>query len=417
MRTRRLVAMDAGPGSLRSWAVALRDALDGSGPALLPSPPGPAAERERLTATLRPDDATAPLESVEVCLVVPTSGSAGAPKGALLTAAALQASAAATHARLGGPGRWVLALPLTHIAGLMVLVRALATGQTPHGVDTVRGFDAREFARATAAARDEATCQGLPLYTSLVPTQLARLLDAPGGATSPLAAYDAILVGAAATPSTLLRRARQAGAHVVTTYGMSETCGGCVYDGRPLDGVHVDLDEGGHVVIAGPTLFAGYRLRPDLTQRALDGRGRLVTADWGELAADGRLRVLGRVDDVIVTGGENVAPDAVEEALAAVPGIADAVVVGVPDPRWGQRVVAVVVARAGHRADLGEVRAALAGRLAPPAVPKDLVQVDALPLLSSGKPDRAAALAIAAGQLAATAAAAAAAVAAAAGLT
>jgi O-succinylbenzoic acid--CoA ligase len=388
MTSRRLVALDAGPGALASWVQAVGPALDGSGPALAPMPPGRDPQRSRLESAMAAGESGAPLESDQVALVVPTSGSTGTPKGAMLTGAALRSSAAATNAWIGGAGRWVLALPLTHVAGLMVVVRAVEAGCAPWDANAVTGFDTGRFAEATTAAAARARSDGLPLYTSLVPTQLLRLLDAPGGPRA-LAAYDAILVGAAATPATLLDRAAAAQARIVTTYGMSETCGGCVYDGRPLDGVVVELDPTGRVVIGGPTLFLGYRLRPDLTAAALDGQGRLVTADRGRIDDQGRLRIIGRADDVIITGGEKVAPAQVEDALATLPGVRSTVVVGVPDRRWGERVVAVVVPREGQTVGLDEVRAALAGVLPAPALPREVLLVDALPMLASGKPDRA----------------------------
>jgi o-succinylbenzoate---CoA ligase len=387
MARRPLRSLSAAPGSAAVWTTALAAALGGSGPALTPDPAAPPAAREELRAALRPDDPDAPLEFDEVALVVPTSGSTGEPKGAMLSAAALRASARATHARLGGPGHWVLALPLTHVAGLMVVIRALEGGGATFEVDLSAGFEPAAFAAATAGAAAAASSDGLPLYGSLVPTQLGRLLDAGVD----LSGYAAVLVGAAAAPAGLLQRAAGAGVRVVTTYGMSETCGGCVYDGYPLDNVSVDLDDSGRVLLGGPTLFAGYRLRPDLTRAAVDSEGRLVTSDLGQVGGDGRLRVLGRADDVLVSGGENIAPAAVEAALSALPAVGASVVVGLPDEEWGQRVVAVVVATGGSTLRLHDLRAALAHVLPPAAVPAGLVLVPELPMLATGKPDRAAA--------------------------
>jgi O-succinylbenzoic acid--CoA ligase len=394
MSPRVLRALAAEPGDVGEWMSALEDAISGSGPALLPLPAGPAQVRSGLLDAFRPDDPAAPLECDDVAVVVPTSGSTGVPKGALLSAAALRASAAATHARLGGAGSWVLALPLTHVAGLMVLVRAIEGGGTVSRVGRSESFDATGFAAVTAAAAGAPRFAGEPLYTSLVPTQLARLLDAGVD----LSAYSAILLGAAAAPDQLLARARAAGARVVTTYGMSETCGGCVYDGRPLDGTSVGIDTSGRVVIGGPSVFSGYRLRPDLTAEVLDRQGRFVTGDLGEVADDGRLQLLGRADDVIISGGENVAPAVVEAALAALPGIAACAVVGVADATWGERVVALVVAGPGtgpgtrpgatSAPTLPAVRAALAERLPSAWRPTRLVVVPAIPLLATGKPDR-----------------------------
>ena len=354
---------------------ALSAALDGTGPAVLPVPDG--VEGERLRAALRPD------QSAEegVALVVPTSGSTGDPKGVLLTAAALAASAAATERRLGGPGRWLLALPVTHVAGLQVVLRALRAGSAP--VPT--GSDPAEFAAATAALGPGRR------FTSLVPTQLRRLLDAGPATLDALRSYTAVLLGGAAAPAGLVATARAAGVPVVVTYGMSETCGGCVYDGVPLDGVSVDLVGGDRITIGGPVLAAGYRLRPELSRRVFAG-GRFVTGDAGRLAggrlAGGRLTVLGRADDVLVTGGEKVAPAAVADALAEHPAVAEAAVVGVADPDWGQRVVAVVVLRAGAGLTLAEARRQVAGRVSRAAAPRELRVVDALPLLASGKLDR-----------------------------
>ena len=354
---------------------ALSAALDGTGPAVLPVPDG--VEGERLRAALRPD------QSAEegVALVVPTSGSTGDPKGVLLTAAALAASAAATERRLGGPGRWLLALPVTHVAGLQVVLRALRAGSAP----VPAGSDAADFAAATAALGPGRR------FTSLVPTQLRRLLDAGPATLDALRSYTAVLLGGAAAPAGLVATARAAGVPVVVTYGMSETCGGCVYDGVPLDGVSVDLVGGDRITIGGPVLAAGYRLRPELSRRVFAG-GRFVTGDAGRLAggrlAGGRLTVLGRADDVLVTGGEKVAPAAVADALAEHPAVAEAAVVGVADPDWGQRVVAVVVLRAGAGLTLAEARRQVAGRVSRAAAPRELRVVDALPLLASGKLDR-----------------------------
>lgn len=370
----RLLRELTADASIAEATAAVSSALAGSGPALLPVPA--AGElRDRIRAALRADD---PLERDDVALVVPTSGSTGEPKGVLLTASALLASAAATHSRLGGPGRWLLAMPTTHIAGLQVLVRSVVAGTTPEPLPGRLGVE--EFAAATAGL---ASYRG-PRYTALVPTQLARLLDAGADLT----AYDAVLVGAAATPAALLVQAQAAGVRVVTTYGMSETCGGCVYDGVPLDGVQVAVGADGRIRLGGPTVFAGYRLRPDLTAAALVD-GWHVTQDLGRVDEQGLLHVLGRVDDVIITGGVNVAAAAVAAALEEHPAVAAAHVHGRPDPDWGQLVVAVVVPSArGAPAALAELRAWVAGRLGPPAAPRGLVTVAALPLLPTGKPDR-----------------------------
>ncbi|MEO6083316.1 MAG: o-succinylbenzoate--CoA ligase [Umezawaea sp.] len=356
----------------------LRAALDGTGPAVLPVPPGQVV-------------APVALEGWErgAALVITTSGSTGVPKSVLLSAAALRASAEATHDRLGGPGRWLLALPATHIAGVQVLVRSLVAGTTPAVLDLAAGFRAVTFA---TAARPLLAQPG-PHYTALVPTQLSRLLaDDP----TVLKEFDGVLLGGAATPPPLLEAALAAGIRVVTTYGMSETAGGCVYDGVPLNGVRVrlaadQLPEGrfaltedriaeSRIELAGPTLALGYRGAP-----FADGWFR--TGDLGRFRPDGTLEVLGRADDMIVTGGEKVPPVLVERALAAVPGVREVCVVGVPDPEWGQVVAAAIVATdpPPSESTLQDAVRSVVGRA---AVPKRVLFLTALPTRGPGKIDR-----------------------------
>jgi O-succinylbenzoic acid--CoA ligase len=346
---------------------ALAAALDGSGPAVLPQ------VAPEVLAALHPAE---PLEHDDVVLVVPTSGSTGQPKGVLLTADNLRSSASATADRLGGHGQWLLAIPPTHVGGLQVLVRSLLAATTPV-VPLPGPFEATAFAEATALL------SGPRRYVSLVPTQLRRLRTAEG--LDALRAYDAVLLGGAAAPPALLTRAREAGARVVTTYGMSETSGGCVYDGVPLDGVRVSVD-GGRVRLGGPVVARGYRLRPDLTAAAFDG-DVFTTRDLGRLDG-GVLTVLGRADDVVVSGGVNVAPLAVEAALETHPSVVEAAVTGVPDEEWGARVVASVVLRGPLT--LAQARAHVAATLPRSWAPRELREVAALPLLTSGKLDRAA---------------------------
>lgn len=344
------------PGSL--WGP-LTEALAG-GPCV-----APAADAATL-AMLRPD---VPVVEPDAALIVATSGSTGRPKGVVLSRGALLASAAATHDRLGGPGVWHCALPATYVAGVMTLVRAYAANTEP-------AFVASDL--HDVEARDGRN------YLSLVPTQLHRALaEAP--LVARLAAFDTILLGGAAIDPALLARAAAAGLTVVTTYGMSETCGGCVYDGRPLDGVRLAL-AGERLTIAGPMLFSGYRLDDALTAATLVG-GRLLTADRAALDADGRLRVLGRLDDVVITGGVNVDLAAAQRIADATLGPADAggiVLVGVPDDDWGTSVVAVTAS--GLTTD--EVRARLAPVLGRAALPRRVRRVDSLPRTPGGKIDR-----------------------------
>ncbi|MEU4364815.1 AMP-binding protein [Promicromonospora sp. NPDC023987] len=387
---------------------AVRDALDG-GPAYAPQP--------RLSDAVPPPG---------TALVLRTSGSTGNPREVALSTAALRASARATHERLGGPGRWLLVLPPTHVAGIQVITRSLVTGKGVYP-DTLDRFAPADFA-AVATDFADLLAHGPRAYVSLVPTQLHRLVTAAdGGDTAGLDAltrFDAVLVGGAATPAPLLARARAAGVHVVTTYGMSETSGGCVYDGVPLAGVRVraaDVEPGarsgatpgtgaGAVELSGPMLAEGYVGDPSATAAAFrtdaDGARWFRTSDLGRLD-DGRLTILGRADDVVVTGGVNVAPAAVEDVIAGhlaelgSPG--EACVVGVPDPEWGQAVVAVVaVGQAlsgrvpaggqgltdGGGELLAGLRTAVGQRLGTPAAPRRVYVTAALPARGPGKVDR-----------------------------
>lgn len=371
----REVWTDGSPDAVAELRGAVVDALDG-GPAVLPlDPRNPAAPALR--------EAMAPGRPVEpgTAVIVPTSGSTGEPKGVLLSAAAMLASARATHDRLGGPGRWLLATPAHYIGGLQVLVRSQAAGTDPVVLDTSGGFDPSAF---VGAARELAARPG-PRYTALVPTQLSRLLDA-GGAGADV--FDAIVLGGAALDARLRERACAAGARVVSAYGMSETASGCVYDGVPLDGVRVRLGAEDRIEVGGPTLAHGYRLRPELTGEAFAG-GWFATSDAGRFDDAGRLEVLGRLDDVINTGGVKVPAAAVERALLGCPGVAAACVVALPDPEWGQVVAAAVVpvSAVPEPAELGAAVRAEAGA---PAVPKHWCFLAELPLLGPGKVDRAA---------------------------
>jgi o-succinylbenzoate---CoA ligase len=331
-----------------------------------PLPPaGP--ERAQTLAMLRPEH---PVTECGAAAVVATSGSTGQPRGVVLPASALVASAEATHQRLAGPGTWVLALPPHYVAGLMVIVRSLVAGRPVIEIG------------ARLAELGEVDVGVGPAYLSLVPTQLTRALRDPILVRA-LGRFDAVLVGGAAADPTLLERARDAGVDVVTTYGMSETCGGCVYDGRPLDGMDVRIDDNGRISIGGPMVFAGYRLDPAATAKALVG-GRLLTRDRGRRSADGGVTVLGRLDDVVISGGLNVDLATVEHAVRDWAG-AEAAVVGVPDAEWGTAVVAVV--ESPEPVSLADLRDAL--RTLPPyALPRRLVSTPTLPRTAGGKIDR-----------------------------
>ncbi|SEG81580.1 O-succinylbenzoic acid--CoA ligase [Thermomonospora echinospora] len=374
---RQVHALVLPPGP-RLWR-ALAAALDGTGPAICPlSPELPRPALRTLLDALapatvetadgvRPHRAGEPV-AADTAVLIATSGSTGVPKIAELPAGALRHSAAATLERIGAADgdRWLCCLPTSHIAGLQVLVRSLVSGTEPV---IMPRFDTAAVAQARAR------------HLSVVPTQLRRLMDAGVD----LSRFGSILLGGAAAAPGLLTEARARGARIFTTYGMSETSGGCVYDGVPLDGVRADLGPDGRIRLAGPVLFSRYRLRPQATAEARDGDW-FLTQDLGAVE-DGRLRVLGRMDDVVNTGGEKVLATEVAAVLAGHPQVKDVVVVGRPDPEWGERITAVVVP-AGDPPTLGELRDLVRRTLPVYAAPRELELLEAIPLLPSGKPDR-----------------------------
>lgn len=295
--------------------------------------------------------------------VIETSGSTGRPKRVRLSRRAVLASVSATERRLGASGPWVLRLPAAYVAGVQVICRSLVAGHPPV----------------------ERWPEGGGWFTSLVATQLHRMLDDPAD-TEALGRAHTVLVGGGPVDPALRARAAAAGVRVVATYGAAETAGGCVYDGVPLDGVAVALETDGRIRIGGPTLFDGYVDDPALSAEALvDGWFR--TSDAGRLDDDGRLQVLGRLDDVVLSGGVNVPAPAVAARLRTMPGVREVEVLGVPDEEWGQRLVAFVVG-AGPGLGLEELRSWV--RLEHPRswAPQQLVSLAELPLLATGKADR-----------------------------
>ncbi|MES1170007.1 MAG: AMP-binding protein [Leifsonia sp.] len=320
-----------------------------------------------------------------VALVVETSGSTGRPKRVALSADALLANAAASESALGGPGQWVLALPTHYIAGLNVLARSLAAETEPV---TVAGAHFTASGFVDAAAR-----MSIPeRFTSLVPAQLATLLDDPA-ASAALARFAAVLVGGQATPRALLDRAAAAGIRVRRSYGSSETSGGCVYDGVPIGTAAVRIVDG-EVWLGGPSLAEGYLDDPELTRQhfVMDAGERWYRTDDAGSLDDGRLTVTGRRDDVLISGGVKVAIAAVERVLREQPGLGDAVVVAARDERWGEVPVAVT-ASTGFDPDAAS--AAVAEELGAAARPARVLSVAELPLLPSGKVDRVAVRALA----------------------
>jgi o-succinylbenzoate---CoA ligase len=352
-----------------------------AGEAVLPlDPDAPAPELAMAMAAARPTHLVDGLgrsrrrdgEPVEagVAAVVATSGTSGAPKAVELGADAIRWSAAAVSAALdAGPGdRWLCCLPVHGVAGLAVVARAFWTGLP---VEVHERFDPD----AVAAAAGRAT------LVSLVPTMLRRLLTT--GAE--LARFRRVLLGGGAIPPDLPDEAAARGVGLVRTYGLTETFGGVVHDGHPLDGVELRIAPDGEIQVRGPMLLRRYRGDPERTAAALRD-GWLHTGDLGRLGPDGRLAVLGRRDELVISGGVNVHPGEVEAVLAAHPAVAEVAVAGRPDPEWGQRVAAFVVPRDPTAPPtLAELRAFARERLAPAKAPRELVLVTALPRGRSGK--------------------------------
>lgn len=379
----RPLAVPAGPAVL-DVLLDLEAALSGRAPVL----PYAAGDPEPSLPSHDPGDLPDGL-----ALVIGTSGSTGRPKRALLTAEALERSAWATHQVLGGSGGWLLAMPAHHIAGVQVLLRSLAAGVTPAVLDLRDGFSAEAFAAVAPTVR---TSRAAPRrYTALVPTQLARLVDDPVGREA-LLGFDGVLVGGAATPPALVERAHDLGVRLSLTYGMSETAGGCVYDGVPLPVSRVHVDNDRHVVLGGDTVAHGYLGEAAPSHDAFtvdpDGVRWFRTDDLGHFDDDGLLVIDGRADDVINSGGLKINPGVVEDALTRhLHDVLDVVVLGLPDPEWGEAVCAAVtlVDPTGHLTTR-EVRDRLRGILPDAALPRRVLVLPAIPQRGPGKPDRAA---------------------------
>ncbi len=374
-----LLAVRLPPG--RSWARLIREAWD-AGAAVLPidhrlgdRSASALLERARPTISLEAGgwSRSEQGKSVDegIALVVATSGTAGEPKLVQFERSAIDAAITASAQALGAGSedRWLCCLPIAHVGGLLVLLRSVLLG-APVRVHT--GFEPEAVANEPSVA-----------FISLVPTMLVRLLDA--GAD--LSRMRAILVGGSRLPEELRERAKAAGATVVETYGLTESCGGVVYDGRAFAGTSVRIDaETGGIELRGATMMRGYRFDTERTELAITPDGWLHTGDVGELTAGERLRVLGRLDELINTGGEKVWPEEVEAALRSHPKVADIAVAGRPDVEWGERVVAFVVPRDPTEPPaLQELRELVATRLARYKAPRELVFLETLPRSRSGK--------------------------------
>jgi O-succinylbenzoic acid--CoA ligase len=341
---------------------ALRDALSGKGPAAF--------------VTESPSSVPDAVSN-GVALVVETSGSTARPKRVALSRDALLASAAASASAIGGDGQWLLALPTHYIAGLNVLVRSIASRTDP--VMVPEGpFDPVAFTRAADSMDADVR------FTSLVPAQLARLLDAPD-ALPALRRFDRILVGGQSTPQKQMDRAAELHVAITRTYGSSETCGGCVYDGIPIGNTRIRVANE-QIEITGAVLADGYlddNARTAETFVVEEGTRWYRTGDAGDIV-DGELRVTGRLDDTIISGGIKVSLAEVERVVRHIAGQADAVVVAVASDRWGEVPVVITTTPI----ELAELRAKVRSHLDDAAAPDRVILVEHIPVLRTGKPDR-----------------------------
>jgi O-succinylbenzoic acid--CoA ligase len=358
--TRPLGRFEADP---RVVLAAVRDALSGSGPAVFVG------------------ETAAPLPEIvpqRVALVVETSGSTARPKRVALSSDALLASAAASASAIGGSGQWLLDLPVHYIAGLNVLVRSIASG-----FDPVLPGEGSSYPERFGNAADSMT-EGVPHFTALVPAQLSRILAEPGS-TAAAARFERILVGGQSAPASLLAAAERAGLRITTTYGSSETSGGCVYDGVPIGNTAVRIVDN-QVELSGSVLAEGYLEDDDRTAASFvedAGTHWYRTGDTGTLT-DGRLAVTGRLDDLIISGGIKVSLAEVERLVQALRGQEEAVAVRATSDEWGEVPVIVTTSPV----DLQELRTLVRAQLGPAAAPARVVLVASIPRLASCKPDR-----------------------------
>ncbi|MBM3659885.1 MAG: acyl--CoA ligase [Actinobacteria bacterium] len=382
----------AGPGEVDLLAIVaprrraadlVRDAWDAGDAVTVIDPAAPAATVARVLATVAPThlvdlDGRHPLSDglpapAGTAAVVVTSGTTGTPKGVELT---VEGAIAIGHGWAGTMGHrptdhWLLTLPLHHVAGLAILARSRVTGAD---VTIVEGFDLDEV--GGAPGRFGAT------LVSVVPTMLGRLLDAG----APMHEYRGVVTGGAPVPPALRARADALGVPVFDAYGQSETWGGCVANGRPIPGAAVRLGPADEIEISGPMVMRDYRRDPEASRRAFTHDGWLRTGDVGRFAPDGRLEVVDRLRDLIISGGVNVSPVEVEQVLAEHPAVADVAVVGAPDAEWGERVVAhVVPADPTSPPSLDDLRAFTRERLTAAKLPRELVLVREVPRSPGGK--------------------------------
>lgn len=368
-------------------APAIAAAWDQGEAVVVLDPDAPSALTEHLLTRLRPthlldsdgrrECADGVPTTADVRAVVTTSGTTGAPKAAELTAAGLEAMARGWAGVLDLQPRdhWLVCVPLHHVVGQGILARARVIGAavTVHPAFDVAAVAA--FAAGTPSS-DE------PKLVSLVPTMLQRLLDAG----APLDHFRRVLIGGAPLSSSLRERATAARVPTVEGYGLTETWGGAVADGLPLDGVEVMLTDDHEVLVRGAVVMRGYRLEPEATAAAFTPSGWLRTGDIGRLDERGRLQIVDRKRDLVISGGVNVSPSTVEAVLAEHPAVAEVCVTGAADDEWGERVVAYVVPRdAAAPPTLDALRAFARDRLSAPELPREVVMIDTVPRSSSGK--------------------------------
>ena len=306
----------------------------------------------------------------EVALVVNTSGSTGDSKSVVLSSAALIASANASHKYLGAtPGdSWSLLLPTTHIAGLNVIVRATALGS--------RVIDNRNTENYVDAD-----------FVSIVPTQLYKALTSDSKLLEHLTAAEAVLVGGAPLSDKLKKEAANKHVKIITTYGMTEMSGGCVYNQKPLDGVDVKISDAGLIQLSGPMIASGYLLANGELEKFADSDS-FDTTDLGEIT-NGMLKVLGRVDDVIISGGEKISLSAVEEIIKQILPKMDLITFAMADDLWGEKLCLASTSLI----DLDDLRTSLDSIL----TPKEIFLFEEIPTTMLGKPDRIRAIQIAKG--------------------
>jgi O-succinylbenzoic acid--CoA ligase len=313
-------------------------------------------------------------------VILPTSGSTGAPRLVVLSRRALAAAADARDAALGGPAAWFVALPAVTAAALIATTRAVLSGSALgawSGLGGLIRFDASAVAAELNGFLTQSSALGQPARISLVATQLERICSDPAAAAG-LAEFDRVLVGGGPISQSTMQQAADASIRITTTYGLTETCGGCVYNGLPTPGVTVAVGEGSEILLGGDCLASGYLDSPMPTT----DQGLLRTGDRGRVGADGTLRVLGRFDEVVTVRGVNVDLAAVSRIVAEVPGVQESVVVAVADADGGHRVQAHVTGTA----TAAEIRQAVAEALGPAAVPRVLAS-GLLPRLPGGKVD------------------------------